>query len=312
MRRDGNRRPRPWRPPRRSARRGRRARGRRSRTTPRGPLLGPPARHPRLQERGAHLQRATAARDRAHRLPEAVLEPCHVQRPGTRGGPAAHRVVEVGDDVEARAAARHHDHLLEIGVDDVGGVVVLVQPPRLGALLADRERVQRPDHAVEGAEVDGAGDVADEVRLPELDTGEDPQLRVRRPAPVDGGEIAVDLERRWPQPPVVHERGEPSRVLRAREPALDVEVVGDGERGQADLDGTGAGARHRARGRRPRAAGVPGPLAVHVAVARHRHPAIVPRGTEARQGPGHRAVSGPPPTRSGGRGRRTAVVPSSA
>src|SRR5690606_41141379 len=68
-------------------------------------------------QRGIHVCRSAALISSARplraiariALPEAVLEPCHVERPGTRRGPAAHRVVEVGDDVEARAAARHHD-----------------------------------------------------------------------------------------------------------------------------------------------------------------------------------------------------------
>jgi hypothetical protein len=116
---------------------------------------------------------------------------------------------------------------------------------------AGRPGVHRAEHAVEAAGQQRAQLGCVPVRLAELHTGQDPQGGIAVPALVERRPVALDVERSAEQDPVARHR-----------PGGVVDVLGEGDRGQPQLDRPGAGAGHVAAG------GVPGPLAVHVPVRR--------------------------------------------
>src|SRR5699024_2807368 len=132
------------------------------------------------------------------------------------------------------------------------------------------EGVEGAEDAVEAREVQlSARGLGAQVGLTELEAGADPQLRERGAAALDALDVAVDVEAGHGDQAVGGEQvalvlGE---VLGGGVPGvLEVEVLGEEQRRHADADGEGAGGLHGAAGGGVGAAGVPGELAVHVAV----------------------------------------------
>ena len=208
---------------------------------------------------GDDLVRSLAGDLRGH-LGEVVAD--HLE-----GGSPTQQRVRLGAAPRARGP-RPVGGLLPVGGLPVGIHAVRGSP--VGRRALERDRVERADDAVEGGEVElGAGGVEPQARLAELEAGADPQLREVGAAAVDLLEIAVDVEARHRDHAVLPHQvplmvGE---VLEVREPGvLEVEVLGEEQRGQPDLDGPRAGRAHGAARGGVRAAGVPGELAVDVAV----------------------------------------------
>jgi hypothetical protein len=80
---------------------------------------------------------------------------------------------------------------------------VLVERDRLGAVLTvERQHVERAVDPVDPCQHVGRGGVP-QVRLPELDAGQDRELREVVAAAADRVEVAVDVEGRQPDRPVL-------------------------------------------------------------------------------------------------------------
>jgi len=132
--------------------------------------------------------------------------------------------------------------------------------------------VHRPEHPVELAGSENLRDlVAVPVRLAELKTGEDSQLREALAALIYGGQVADGVEgRRGEHSLVVAETLEQVvgfEIVEGHSPDRVVEMLGEGDGRQAEFDRAGARRHHVTVGRVPR------PLAVHVAVSRQDHAA---------------------------------------
>ena len=111
------------------------------------------------------------------------------------GGPVSSCVVDVGEDVEV-AAVDHGRNLAQVRPDHLGGVGYLAEHgDRLTAMPGVGQRVQRAVDPVQVGEIDhGVGCLVVEVRLAELDPGEDAQVGELMPATLDRIQIADDVE----------------------------------------------------------------------------------------------------------------------
>ncbi len=182
----------------------------------------------------------------------------------------SHRVVEVGDDLVRAVGRDLGGDLGEVLPDHLVRREAAEHRVRFDAVVAQLEGVERADDPVEGGEVElGAGRVGAQPGLAELEARPDRELGECGAAAVDLLEIAVDVEARHRHHAVLADQvplvgGE---VLGVREPGvLEVEVLGEEQRGQSDFHGPCAGRTHGAARGGVRAAGVPGELAVDVAV----------------------------------------------
>jgi hypothetical protein len=174
----------------------------------------------------------------------------------------------VRQHLEDVAVLDHGDHLGQVAAhrrDHVDARRVQ-QPVDAHQPAVDRQRVQRPEHAVDrcGLQVGGhAG--PEEVRLARLDPGPDAQLGVPLAGLPDGLCVEVDVDRQLVgRVPVLQPlRGRPVGGV----PDGEVQVLGEGHGGQADVDGVRAGAQQGGPW-----AGVPRELGVHVVVRRQHRP----------------------------------------
>ena len=154
-----------------------------------------------------------------------------------------------------------------------------IDSPRLGEDVPVGQAVQRPQQQVERPAPTGPAEFARvPVRLAQLRPAEDPEFREPLPAPLDRLQIAGGVERRRRQVPVrIRDRGQGLGGVRALQfdpPHGVVQVLGECDRRQPELQSPSAGAVHVAHPRVPR------PLAVHVAVpgqrpAHHVHPRTI-------------------------------------
>jgi hypothetical protein len=152
----------------------------------------PPANDLRGQrDAGVDLQRPFGGGEGAQRVPELVLEGVQVERPGL-GGPAAHGVVQVGEDRESIRTSDQLGDLGQVEPKHLGGRALPVERVRLDEVAVDGQRVQRAEHPFV---VTGAEQFCDRHGVPvgftQLDTGDDAQRREELAAPLDGGEIAL-------------------------------------------------------------------------------------------------------------------------
>ena len=136
-----------------------------------------------------------------------------------------------------------------------------------------RQAVQGAEHPLEGAGREDPGDrLRVPVRLAQLQTGPDPQVGKHPAAAVHRFQVTGRVERRRVHPPVRaavdHDRMVRRQLtdpLDADHPDRVVDVLGERDRGQPQLDGPRAGPLHGPVVR------IPGPLTVHVAVRRQGH-----------------------------------------
>ena len=141
-------------------------------------------------------------------------------------------------------------------------------------LPAERDRVQRAEDPVEsGSRHHGLCAGRPQVGLPDLGAGEDSQIRVAPTALLHAREIAGDVEHMHP--------GVRARIdVLRRDPvglgsSGEVQMIGEGHRGNPCGQGLLAAAHHRRLGLR-----VPRPFGVHVVVRRQHaaHSVMAPRG----------------------------------
>ena len=129
--------------------------------------------------------------------------------------------------------------------------------------------MQGPEHPVERARRQHGGDAAGEqVRLPRLHPGQDAQRGKPVTALLDAGQIAGHVQRPHRVPPAGLDAGRGDRV--ARPVVAEVQVLGEGDRGDAQLQRPLALGHHRRTPER-----VVGPLRVNVVVG-GQHPASMP------------------------------------
>jgi hypothetical protein len=110
--------------------------------------------------------------------------------------------------------------------------------------------VERAVHPIQGVQIDDlACACLIEVRLPEFDAGEYPQLWELVSATLDAVEVALGVQRRRGQYPVLTDQRTQlvQHVLWLDGPAGDVEVFGEGECRQAYLHRSLAHRVHQAR-----------------------------------------------------------------
>ena len=128
---------------------------------------------------------------------------------------------------------------------------------------AQRHRVQGAEDAVEAVPADdGAGAAREQVRLARLDPGQNAQARKTLAALLDRREVSADVQRPDPAVAARLETGRASRV--AGPPPGEVEVLGKGDRRNADVQRALARPRHRCL-----TGGVVRPLCMNMVVRRH-------------------------------------------
>ena len=228
-------------------------------------LLPPPAQDLGVQRHpGVDLEDLPRLGQSAQHEPVLLLEITRVMRPGVLR-PVADRVVDMGEDLEGVEPGDQHGGLGQVGAQDPGRVLVAEAVGELDEAGPGRRGVHRGEHAVEAARTEQGGRP---VRMPvgfaQLDAGQDTEAGKALTAAVKAAQVAVEVERRRgqhavadPGLPVV--RHQPEQVG-PEGPGGEVGVLGERHRRQADLHRAPAGALHRP------GQGIPGPLAVHVAV----------------------------------------------
>src|SRR5512133_847349 len=110
--------------------------------------------------------------------------------------------------------------------------------------------MQRPIHTIQCGEVDELPRlVCVDVWLTELDSAENAQLRKLSSTPLNTLEVASHVERFWNQQAVIaHQRTKMIEyILRIDNPAGEVEVLGEGERRQTNLERATAHCLHPPR-----------------------------------------------------------------
>ena len=228
-------------------------------------LLPPPVQDPGVQRHpGVDLEDFARAGQGPQHVPVLLLEVVRVMRLGVLR-PGADRVVDVGEDVEGVEVGDQRDGVRQIAAQHLVGGLVAEAVGDLDEAGPGRRGVDRGEDAVETARAEqGSRPRGVPVRFAELDPGQDAESGKALTAAAQAVEVPVQVERRRRQHAVA-EPGLP--VVRhhleqvgPEGPGGEVGVLGERHRGQPDLHRALAGALHRSR------EGVPGPLAVHVAI----------------------------------------------
>ena len=129
--------------------------------------------------------------------------------------------------------------------------------------------MQGPEHPVERARRQhGVNAAGEQVRLSRLHPGQDAQRGKPVTALLDAGQVAGHIQRPHRVPPAGLDAGRGDRV--ARPVVVEVQVLGEGDRGDAQLQRPLALGHHRRTPER-----VVGPLRVNVVVG-GQHPASMP------------------------------------
>ena len=191
-------------------------------------------------------------------------------------------IVQVGQDLERRAALDERGHLGEVPAHHLGGRQDPEQGRRIDLPALPGQCVQRPEHPVERARrQDGVNAAGEQVRLSRLHPGQDAQRGKPVTALLDAGQVAGHIQRPHRVPPAGLDAGRGDRV--ARPVVVEVQVLGEGDRGDAQLQRPLALGHHRRTPER-----VVGPLRVNVVVG-GQHPASMP-GRLTRADGAHRAA----------------------
>jgi hypothetical protein len=228
-------------------------------------LLPPPAQNLGVQRHlGVDLEGLARLGQGPQHVPVLLAEIIRVMRSGVPR-PVTNRVVDVSQDVEAVEAGDQRGRFRQVAAQDPGRVLVAEAVGDLGEGAPGRRRVHRGEDPVEAARAEQRSRPACmPVGFAQFDAGQDTEPGKTLAAAVKAAEVAVEVERRRgehavddPGLPVVRHQ---LKQVGPERPGGEVGVLGERHHGQADLHRALAGALHRP------GEGVPGPLAVHVAI----------------------------------------------
>ena len=225
----------------------------------------PPAQNRGVQRHpGVDLEGLARLGPGPQHVPVLILEVVRVMRFGVLR-PVTDGVVDVGEDVEAVEAGDQRGRLRQVTAQHPVRGLVAEAVGDLGEAAPGRRRVHRGEDPVEAARAEqGSRPACMPVRFAQFDAGQDTEPWKTLAAPVKAAEVAVEVERRRGEH-AVDDAGLPVvrhqlKQVGPEGPGGEVGVLGERHHGQADLHRALAGALHRP------GEGVPGPLAVHVAI----------------------------------------------
>src|SRR5829696_3821342 len=196
--------------------------------------------------RRVHLERPARAGQGPEHRPVLLLEVL-LDVPVVPAGPVAAREVHVREHLEDVALLDHLDERSQVAAHRGVGVGV-EQPADPDQMTVEIERVQRAEDPVDG----GVAQVRrhagrEEVRLTGLHTRPDPQPGKALPDLGQLGEVALDVDRQLVRrvPAEQPVGGRPVVV----QPVGEVQVLGEGDRGEPERDRPLAGPAHGGRRR---------------------------------------------------------------